>query len=161
MKITLPPGGDPKHLERVYRTALRLMDKHGLVARGWSLRWDRAQRRAGRCNYTDRFISLSAKLMSKWSLEDCKRTILHEIAHALTTHKHDEAWRKACLRIGGDGLTYWGHYGEPQLANYTGTCPKGHTFNRIRKANGQRSCPSCDNKFNRDYLITWKRNEEQ
>ena len=42
------------HLDQVYALGRDLMDANGL--QGWSLGWDRARRRAGQCNHTNRCI---------------------------------------------------------------------------------------------------------
>src|SRR5258708_12602425 len=73
----------------------------GLTAKGWSLRWDNSRRRAGCCRYRYRVISLSTPLMSAWTIEQARQTILHEIAHALTPgDHHGPAWARKCRELG-------------------------------------------------------------
>lgn len=62
----------------------------------------------GRYNYSRLYntksIELSTKLVEINNEDRVRRTILHEIAHALTEgHGHDEVWRAKLLEIGGDG----------------------------------------------------------
>lgn len=82
-----------------------LLDKHGLTQLGWVFTWDRAKRRAGRCSYRDKTISLSlhyVRLNVVKQLGDVVDTILHEIAHALAGPgtNHGPKWVEVCLQIG-------------------------------------------------------------
>ena len=58
--------------------ARELMDRHGL--REWSLRFDRARRRAGACVHTRREIRLSGPLVDLYDSETVRGVILHEYA---------------------------------------------------------------------------------
>jgi predicted metal-dependent hydrolase len=83
--------------------AIELMVHHGLV--DWTFKFDGSKRRFGQCNETDKQISLSRKLTFLNTPERVKRTIVHEIAHALTPrHGHDKVWKEKCIEIGGDGI---------------------------------------------------------
>lgn len=54
--------------------------------------------------YNDRSIELSIPLVEINDEERVMKTILHEIAHALTEgHGHDRVWQAKLLEIGGDG----------------------------------------------------------
>jgi len=56
----------------------------------------------------NKVVELSTKLVSCNNEERVMRTILHEIAHALTVgHKHDKVWKQKLLEIGGDGKRCW------------------------------------------------------
>jgi predicted SprT family Zn-dependent metalloprotease len=79
------------------------MKKYGLSS--WTFDFDRSKRRAGRCSYTKKKISLSMYYALKVPTEELKNTILHEIAHALVGpgHNHDEVWRRTAIGIGCDG----------------------------------------------------------
>lgn len=158
-KITLPAGTDLAHLYEIDRLALKLMAKHGLT--GWTLKWDRAAKRAGQCNYTNCEISLSAPLMSLWPVEHAQNTILHEIAHALTPgHGHDNIWRAKFIAIGGNGKVHWGSDGETQAPlKWEGTCPKGHKFYKARMTARMRegSCSICHPRYyDPRYKLTWR-----
>lgn len=84
--------------------ARHLMEKHGLLQQGWAFQWDNARRRAGRCNYHNKTITLSrhyAELNITERLDDIIDTVLHEIAHALTPgHHHDKVWQLMCVQVG-------------------------------------------------------------
>jgi predicted SprT family Zn-dependent metalloprotease len=156
MEIThRAPALSPK-LETVRELAVTLLEMHRL--NGWAVAFDRAATRAGQCRYKEREISLSAKLMQLWTMEQITDTILHEIAHALTPgHGHDAVWQRICLEIGGDPSRTWGHNGEQKIeGRYLGTCPRGHTTRRHRAPKTDRSCGKCSPRFDRRFLLTWK-----
>ena len=81
-----------------------LLKQHGLSQQGWTFRWDHAKRRAGRCSYSRKTITLSrhfAELNVTDRLGEIIDTILHEIAHALAPwHGHDDEWKSVCLKVG-------------------------------------------------------------
>ena len=52
-----------------------------------------------------RKVELSTKLVEINDEARVMKTILHEVAHALTEgHGHDHVWRAKCLAIGGNGI---------------------------------------------------------
>ncbi len=79
--------------------ARELIARHGLS--GWRFSFDHARRRFGRCDYTNRRITLSRPLTLLNTLDEVRDTILHEIAHALCPKDgHGARWRATCRRIG-------------------------------------------------------------
>jgi predicted SprT family Zn-dependent metalloprotease len=79
--------------------AYTLLERYGLSH--WSVKFDRAVKRFGQCQYEGQAISLSTKLTELNSKDRVEQTILHEIAHALTRgHGHDRVWRAKALAIG-------------------------------------------------------------
>src|SRR3954462_9851485 len=79
--------------------ARQLIALHGLT--DWRFSFDHARRRFGRCDYTDRRITLSRPLTLLNSLDEVRDTILHEIAHALCPKDgHGPRWRVVCRKIG-------------------------------------------------------------
>lgn len=146
---------ESQRLDHVQALALDLMQAHGLE--NWTLAFDRARHRAGICRRKQREISLSAPLMSVWTEEQARDTILHEIAHALTKGGHGTEWQRMCVRIGADPTRTWGHNGEERLERrYTGRCPNGHELKRDRRPRKPVSCSVCCPVFNENYLITWE-----
>jgi len=84
------------------------LDKHGLTEVRVVVN-NRLTRAFGRYRYSrlvdDRRIELSRKLVELNDEKRVTRTILHEVAHALTEgHGHDRVWKAKCLEIGGDGI---------------------------------------------------------
>lgn len=89
------------------RLAREEMNKHGLehIPLVFNSRLTRA---FGRYRWNTvsghRCIELSTKLVEINEWERVRKTVLHEIAHALTEgHGHDMVWRNKLLDIGGDG----------------------------------------------------------
>lgn len=83
------------------------LDEHGLTEVRAEMN-GRLTRAFGRYTYNrlygTRVVQLSTKLVEINDLERVYRTILHEVAHALTEgHGHDAVWKAKLLEIGGDG----------------------------------------------------------
>lgn len=164
--VTLAGNGnhvaEPVKLAEFREMALSLMAAHDLSA--WGFQFDQATRRAGQCRYgkggSPGTLSFSAPLMSLWTPEQQRDTVLHEIAHALTRgHGHDASWQLECIRVGADPTRTWGHNGEEELEpRWTGTCPAGHTAGRERQPSRQISCDLCSSHFDPRSLFTWTRN---
>jgi predicted SprT family Zn-dependent metalloprotease len=92
-------GDSPMNLYEAAHLARDLIRQHQL--HDWQFAFDRARRRFGRCDYTNRRITLSKSLTFLNPIEEVRDTILHEIAHALTPGaKHGLRWRNKCREIG-------------------------------------------------------------
>ena len=77
--------------------------KYGL--NGWSLKLMNTTDKAGMCSYVDKSIYLSTILMRghNCNYDKVKKTLLHEVAHALKPgHSHGIEWKQKCREIGGD-----------------------------------------------------------
>ena len=91
-------------LKQASKLAIELIDKHGLLNRGWHFAFDRANRRFGSCQYYRKRITLSKFLTELNSEQEVRNTILHEIAHALTPGQHhNHIWRAKAKEIGCTG----------------------------------------------------------
>lgn len=131
--------------------AIDLMTQHGLISRGWNFKWDYAKKRAGRCCYGPRTISLSKPVVEVRDEASVRNTILHEIAHALVRierplerHGHDDVWRRRAQSIGCTGERCTS--GPMPEGNYIGVCPHcGEKFNFHRKPRAMRVywCNKC------------------
>jgi predicted SprT family Zn-dependent metalloprotease len=93
----------PEELAAVARLAEKLLAEHRLC--NWSFDFDHAARRAGRCHYGRRRITLSLQFARQASEAEIRETLLHEIAHALVgpRHNHDAVWRAKAKEIGASG----------------------------------------------------------
>jgi predicted SprT family Zn-dependent metalloprotease len=140
----------------VRELAESLLAQHGLS--NWTIAFDQSRTRAGICNRQRREIGLSTPLMSLWTEAQCRDTILHEIAHALTTGGHTEEWKRTCLRIGAKPERCWDEGNESIPPRWTGTCPNGHVMTRHKLTHALRrnSCPECSNRYDPRFLFTWK-----
>lgn len=87
-------------LHAAERMACQLMAEHGLTT--WRFKFDHAKRRFGYCRWHCRTIGLSRYLVRLNDEARVRRTILHEIAHALAGAKagHGPAWRRQAAALG-------------------------------------------------------------
>ena len=67
--------------DQVSQLAQELFQRHGLV--NYSFGFDRAIRRAGLCNYSQKRITISRHLVEAGDMAVVEQVLLHEIAHAL------------------------------------------------------------------------------
>ena len=150
---------------KAVQLAKELMEIHGVNQLGYSFRYNKRRNFAGICSYRNKTIELSLPLTRLSNEEDVIDTILHEIAHALTEgHGHDHVWRRKAIEIGCNGKRCFGKEKESMyeafnnIAKVVGTCPNGHQHfrNRMPKIGKRYSCNSCSNKFNVNFLITYK-----
>ncbi len=81
----------------------KLLKEHKLT--GWSVNFDDALSRAGRCNHTTKTITYSKHFMLASSDEVAANTVFHEIAHAIAGphHGHDKTWKVIFTKLGGNG----------------------------------------------------------
>lgn len=91
--------------------AIKLMSEYGLIQpmsiinvgcrNNWAFEFDYHETRFGLCDYSRKVISMSRLLTYLNSEEQCRDTILHEIAHALAPRAgHGPKWRLICTAIG-------------------------------------------------------------
>ena len=71
----------------------------------WSLRLMHAADKAGLCSYTEKIIYISSVFMRghNCNYDKVKKTLMHEIAHALKPgHGHGKKWKEKCRQRGGN-----------------------------------------------------------
>jgi predicted SprT family Zn-dependent metalloprotease len=148
------------------------MRQHGLLAEGWTWKFDRAKNRRGQTSwrYNDdgsikrRWISLSENFVRLNNEDRVLATIRHEIAHALVggTHGHDAVWQAKCREIGGNGQRCTAAVEVP--AKWIGTCPGcGNAIHRHRMtAKAQRvACARCcrsNGGYDARFKFVWRQN---
>jgi SprT protein len=146
-------------LARVRTWAQALIALH--LDAAWSFDFDNAKRRAGLCNYTDKRITVSRYLASRYEDDEIHQILLHEVAHAVAGSRagHGPQWRTVAADLGYEGSRL--HSGETadELAPWVGTCPNGHTLYRHRRPTRQSSCAVCSKRFDPAYEITWRGRE--
>ena len=142
--------------------AINLMNKHGLLDKGWYFEFDNARRRFGVCRHNIRMIGLSKHLVSLNDEAKIKNTILHEIAHALTPgHHHDWVWQRKAIEIGCNGERCYSsnEVVTPQSKYIAVCCGCGKTHKKHRQAKRESSCGNCSNgRYNPTYKLEWKLN---
>lgn len=98
----------------------------------WRFEWEKTIRRMGCCKYAPRVILLSIHYVRKYldlDQEQIRRTILHELAHALAweynrSAGHGGTWHAFCHALGiGD---------EKSCARVEDFAPEGHAGRRVR-----------------------------
>lgn len=141
--------------DQVIALAKDLFQTHGLV--NYSFGFDRAIRRAGLCNYTQKRITISKHLVATGTLDQVEQVILHEIAHALCgqTAGHGKIWKAKATSIGYRHEKIDGNQISQGVANWKGKCPGGHEHFRSRRPTRMLSCKHCAPTFSRRYLILW------
>lgn len=148
--------------------AFRLMDRYGLLEKGWRFGFDSAYRRAGCMSRRRRRIWLSAPLTFLNSQHIVKNTILHEIAHALVRTKifHGAKWRSKAVEIG------WKSSGPHARTELPGvkripyrfhlTCVFCETYyTRDRRSKRKTYCSKCVRRTGKKrarYILQWVRN---
>lgn len=125
----------------------------------WTFDFDRAKRRAGMCNYTDRRITVSRYLAEKFDDDEIHQVLLHEIAHALAGSRagHGPKWQRVARELGYvGGRTHQGEIAH-ESAPWVGRCPAGHEHFRFRRPTRDSSCAKCARGFSPAHLISWER----
>jgi hypothetical protein len=167
-------GGEPWKIGRAHDLAVALMADHSVSA--WTLKFGNALRKDGSVHYLHRpgsrmwdgkpgTLTLSGPLMSLWTAEQQRETILHEIAHIMCPDNgHDAVWGYHCARLGIEPRTCWD---ESRMASappvkqrvrpWVGTCKGGHAHKpRARKPTARYSCAACSpGRFDPGALVTW------
>ena len=138
--------------------AVSLMDQHGLYVTGWHFEWDtRSTKRFGVCDYSERVIKLSEKLVRLNDEAQVRDTILHEIAHALVGqgHGHGHVWQRQAVAIGAKPERCYSAT-ETQMpeTKYVASCPNckaSRGFTRLGRSTitGQRkmACGPCCKRY--------------
>lgn len=124
----------------------------------WSFGFDRAKRRAGLCNYTDRRITVSRYLAEKFEDDEIHQVLLHEVAHAVAGPEagHGREWKRIAAELGYvGGRTHDGEIAH-ERAPWIGHCPAGHEHFRFRRPTRVTSCGKCSRGFSRAHVIAWE-----
>jgi predicted SprT family Zn-dependent metalloprotease len=148
------------------KLALSEMETHGLIADGWTFKFDRAVRRAGVCSFSKKEIRLSTPITLLNSVDEIRDTVLHEAAHALAGHKagHGPEWKRIAQQIGARPERTYGEEVAAPPAPWLGTCIYGHTTarHRLTQSGRRTACGKCCNAHNggrwsATYLFDWTR----
>lgn len=107
-------------LRAARKIVVDLMEKHGLIEKGWIFEFDRAQQRLGQTTYHLKRITVSRYMASHADEATMTQISLHEIAHALVGPRvkaHGAEWKARAASIGYTGKrTLRNPYAEAQRA---------------------------------------------
>lgn len=135
------------------------LDEHGLT--DWSVRWDRAKRRAGQCRHGSRTISFSRTLAEIYPPSTMKDVVLHEVAHALAgpAHHHDAYWKKVARSLGATPKALLPATLPTPPHPWVGTCGRCGLVKRLHSMPRRVvSCGNCSASFRIDLVLDWSRN---
>ena len=147
-------------LDRIRRWANALIALH-LDPTEWSFGFDHARTRAGLCNYTEKRITVSRHLATRFDDDEIHQVLLHEVAHALAGARagHGPRWKAIAAEIGYAGTRLHGGGVAEELAGWVGVCPQGHTHYRYRAPTRVTSCSLCSRRYDPAFAIDWRRRE--
>ncbi|WP_242491800.1 SprT-like domain-containing protein [Actinomyces minihominis] len=137
--------------------ARAVLDHYGL--HGWTVRWDRAKRRAGCCYHSRREITLSRTLARLYPEDAMRNVVLHEVAHALAgaKHGHDAHWKKLAVRVGAEPRALLPPNLPQPAATWVGTCPHCGLGKSLHAAPRRVvSCGRCSSSFSREHILEWR-----
>ena len=127
-------------LNKARELALKLMQENNLE--GWAFRFISSFACFGWCKGSKKEIQLSQEFIKLNIEERVKKTIIHEIAHALTPREHHSyIWQMKCIQLGGDGQRYLTVKDTvmPEIKKYLYECPNCHKI--ITQSYISRKCP--------------------
>ena len=150
---------------RAREIAEKMLGDYALAMSGWTFKFDNALSRFGYCHYSTKTISLSHRLVELNDEARVVRTILHEIAHALSRPRagHGWEWRRIALKIGCDGKRCYSTTDTmTPAARFKGTCPTcGREITRNARKTGL-ACGPCIKKgggvYDAAHRFVWTRN---
>ncbi len=156
------------NLDEIRNMALSLMREHGLKT--WTFKWAKKEvGRFGFCDCTNKSISLS-RLMTQHEtdINRVKNTILHEIAHGIDCERrgftnHDKVWQEIAKSIGCSAEKCGVSSGleKKKFAKWIATCEHcGKEHYRYYKPKDGVSCSDCDTKYNPDFGLDFKINQD-
>lgn len=150
---------DPQTATRIAEALIRAHLDPRFGEGVWTFGFDRATRRAGLCNFTDRRITISRYLTAKSDDDETTQILLHEIAHALAGPRagHGPSWKQIAAELGyRGGRTHTGEIAH-ERAPWRGECPAGHEHFRFRTPTREMSCGMCARGYSAAHAIAWKR----
>lgn len=139
------------------------MDAHGL--HDWSVVFDRARLRFGRCVYKAKRIQLSRYLVELNDEAHVLDTILHEIAHAVLPPGagHGLVWQRKAREIGCNARACYETASVTMVpGKYQATCATcGFVAHAYKRRKRRTACSTCcraysGGRFDEKYLLVFK-----
>lgn len=137
-----------ENTHKAIATANALLAEHGLLAQGWSFRFNNNKRRIGLCRYRERTIEYSRHFIALTPWAEIEDTIRHEVAHALVGpgYGHGNVWKRAAIRLGARPAACTSAAVSTAKPNWILSCPScprtWERFKLSKRLHGAR-CPSC------------------
>jgi predicted SprT family Zn-dependent metalloprotease len=123
--------------------------------------WMNEKRTFGRCYYNEKMIRLSRVLTPLCTKENVRKTIMHEIAHALwPLAGHRGMWRVQMRRFGYEPERCNSEdIDRSSIANWAATCPGcGKIHYMYRKPRQTKGCAKCGKgKYVQAFELTFRR----
>lgn len=139
------------HLKDLAAFADQKLKEFGLHEQGWRFQFDRARARFGCCRFDARLITVSRALALVNTEEECRDTVLHEIAHAIAGKEagHGPVWKKACLLVGAKPVRCYNADTVRQPdPRYWAVCPRcEHRVGYFKRPATIRACRRCCVKY--------------
>jgi len=143
----------------IQKMAYALFEQYDL--KDWTFQFDNAKVRFGLCDLKTKTISMSKKLVSLNEEKDIVDTLLHEMAHAVTSCGHNRKWRHTAILMGCNGKRcYSSNEIVKPKPKFIGTCPQCETkINRYNKTKSMNniSCKKCCKQYNPEFQFVWKK----
>ncbi len=143
-------------MDQVEPLAVEMSQAHGVI--NYTVGIDRAIRRAGKCDYSKKRITLSKHFVATANLDQIHQVLLHEVAHALVGRSvgHGRHWKQQASLLGYRHEKLDGAVIAASSAKYLGECSAGHKHFRMRRPSSVLSCKLCAPRFSRSHVISWK-----
>lgn len=128
--------------EKVRTMAHAIMQRHGLLVKGWRFQFDNARKREGHCKFHEQLITIPKHYAIHGSFAENQDTILHEVAHAIAGwwNGHNETWRMVAKQINCSGEEFG--FLEVDKPKYKKQCRRNCWSDEVsRKTNAQ--CYEC------------------
>jgi predicted SprT family Zn-dependent metalloprotease len=122
------------------------MNKHGLIAAGWTFRLGRASKQFGLCDEKRKLLTFSQAIAALNTDEDLREVVCHEIAHAKVGNAagHGRVWRAMALACGANPERACGAHIVAPDGKYHATCSScGHVTKMTRAPKHVMCCDSC------------------
>lgn len=152
---TTPAPKQGVSMERAAEIIREEMNKHGLIARGWTYRLGRACKEFGSCNEKRKLLTFSAPIAALNTEDDLREVACHEIAHAKAGQAagHGRVWQAMALACGANPKRTCGSHIIAPDNKYHATCGScGTVCKMTRPPKRVMCCNRCVTKHINPYM---------